>query len=471
MPDFRHEYLEQLGERSAEFMTGWSAYASQAEDNLMSQHIAASRKVAEENMGTQVYNEFYNLLSAGLPQAQLFARIDQVYSRQDFIGIRNRIGPLLLQAVIDRATETGDPAIIDVMEKYSRTDAASGQRVDVLKHTKAQAALAKARVDAFKQAVGLDGLRRTQEDDHRRRVTRESVGQAIVQMAQDGKPRDPLKFAAEVARSGGDAGDAMGAAATVNSIHRNTEHTGQADRIQDLFYEVMTAVEPSKNYADYLRELDAIGATPAEARDFHEMWEKYAERGASILSEYPGLQSVLAWANKPVMVLGKERAQSPEEKLVNQRWLVQAARSVLRSPKGTTKGEIEREIEEEFRKLRKENAARTAAAATPPQPPAATTPTAATSAQQLPPVATSAEIAALQGKPRDVINGLLASKALLPPDQLALARQQIIAGTRGPESERLRRIMEKAGINTADMRRAWIELIQRGQSKFVPRPR
>lgn len=478
MPEWRKEFFQGLGDQSNEFMTGLLSYAENAENNVMSQHIAEARRTAEANMETQVYNEFYNIVGdRDLPEDQLFARIDEVYARQEFIGLRNKVGPLLLEAVTDYAVENGDVGLIEKVEKYTRKDAKTGQSIPVLKNTKAKAALDKARTASARSLVTLDNLRRSQEEQVRKDALRKKAGEAI----KGGGNVNPIDFAKAAMADGADPVDALQTGNAIVTISRNGENVFDSRRVDQFFVDMMTKPDPKKGLTEYLKELGEVGGNRSDLAAAESIYGEFVEKGRGLFADNPELAALASsygtsWDGK-VNVAEKEQAM---------RDIAVAARSILPGSKAKTPSEFAAEVKkavEARRKERSEAAVRAltetptddggaaALAASPNK--SAAAPGDKQSMVALPPVATVAELIALRGKPVDAINQFLASKPLLPPNEMARAQLQIRNGSRGPESEKLRRAMEKAGIDTTDMGKAFLELMKRGQARFLataPKP-
>jgi len=470
LPKWRQEFLQQQGELDDVEYTGFDAYAVPEEDNMLRQHIAESRQVATENMKTQVYNEFYGLLNTkGLTEEQMFAKFDEIYNRQDFIGLRREVGPQLLQAVNDFAVETGDTDIIDIVSKYSRKDAKTGQTIPVLKNTKATAVLQKARNDALRSSVILDNSRRQKQEDAERDVTKTSVGDLVKEVAAGNKPANPFEFAAKVAQAGGNAADALSAAASVNNVFENVKTRRSSELVTDIYAELMSG-NPTKSRIEYIKEVSAVG-DKNDLAAVNNLWDTFVAEGKTVFSEYPELEMYAQQLN-----LGG----TPQETQQSMRDVAQATRTALAAK--TKPEDLVKKVKELTKSIQDERAKKLEDTFAPipdsnvdtngiptggkkPATPGATKPQAA-GGQVLQPVATMAEIAAMRGKPRADVDRLLQLKPLLPPSIMAVGMRQIAAQTNSPEANAVIRVMAAAGLDTSNPRRALAEFLQRGQRKF-----
>jgi hypothetical protein len=470
LPKWRQEFLQQRGEIDSVEMAGFEAYANPEEDNMLRQHIAESRQVATDNMKTQVYNEFYNLLKApGKGKEALFAQFDNIYSRQEFIGLRKDVGPLLLQAVTDYAVEQGDAKIVDMVKDYARKDAKTGQSISVLKNTKATAVLDKARNDAFRSSVTLDNARKSAEDDSRQTATREAVTKVIADIASGGKSVDAFKVANDAAAGGADAAQVLSAASSINNVLNNRTNDISKGMMTDIYSEIMSE-GPSRTREQYLKEVTTFG-DKEDLVAFDNLWTKYVEKGESVFSQYPELRDHLEMMNRS--------ARDEETKNVQTRQMAQAVRNALKNK--VPPENLPKEVKRQLAELQKEQAKFAKSFADVPasnldqnglplpaggiKAPAASK----TSAVQLQPVASFTELAAMKGKSANVIDEtLLKVKPVMSPLLMSLAVSQIRGGNIGPEATSLIRLMGTLGINTNDPKRALMELTKRGQGKFYP---
>lgn len=467
LPKWRQEFLQQQGELDNVELTGFDAYAVPEEDNMLRQHIAEARQVATENMKTQVYNEFYNLFQTpGMTKDKLFAKFDEIYNRQDFIGLRKEVGPQLLQAVSDFAVESGDARIVDLVRSYSRKDAKTGQLIPVLKNTKATAILDKARNDAFKASVTLDNIRRSNEDNERQDNTRKTVTEAINKVAETGQAVDPFAIAREAAANGGDAAATLSAVSSVNNILKNKKNEWTDRLVTDIYSEIMQT-GPTKTYAEYVKDISGAGGDRGDLEAFAQTWNQHVQNGKSIFAQYPELETRLFQMNS-----GKNEAEAA----INTRQMAQAIRNATarKVPKENLPTEVKKELDE-LRRLQKEINQQFAPVPQSnldqngvPLPPGGIKEPAKsqTSALQLQPVASMPEIMAVRGKPAEVVNRLLTTKPLMSPALFTVAMKSITEGTNTPEKQALLRVMATVGIDTSNPRAALAEYLKRGQKKF-----
>jgi hypothetical protein len=468
LPKWRQEFLQSQGEIDPVEMTGFDAYSVSEEDNMLRQHIAEARQTATENLGTQIYNEFYNLLGKpGIKKEELYARFDEIYNRQDFIGLRKQVGPLLLRAVSDYAEESGDANAVDIVEGYTRRDANTGQVLNVMKNTRAAAELDKARTRALSRSVQLDNLRQQQEADDRNKATRNVVDQTIEDIVTNRAPVDAFKIAKLAKDSGGDAAQALSQASAINSVLRN-ERTGRsADAMRDVVFDIMTNPRiGDKN--EVLKRITPFADT-GDLKEFHEVWKTFQDGGETLFAKYPSLE-MLAMNSTIATDTGTKRM--PKD--LSTKLMVDSVRQVT---KMNVKPEaFEQEVRKKFNELKKEtfdpfSVVPEAGVDVNGVPMGASKPQAAADAKTSTlslNVATISEIRAVAGKPREQVDVLLRAKPLMPAAQFISAISQMRANQQGIERRKLISMMSSIGIDTSNEVSALKEFLRRGQARFYP---
>lgn len=476
MPKWRQEFLQSVGDLDPVEQAGFDAYSITAEDNLVRQHIANERKQSMENYETQVYNEFYNLLSdPKLDQQQLHAKIEEVYQRQEFQGLRNMVAPLLLQATTDLA-KSGDTSAVAKVREFTRKDAKTGQVIPIMKNTKAKAVLDDAEATAKRAAISANNLAKAQEDDARR-ANNEQFSRTVVERVVDNRGKlDELSIAREALESGADGVDALRLARELNRSVENTRDDA-TDAIRNRIFSDITMSRVPMSFAsmrDKQREMEAAGGTREDIAAVYTAWEKYQKSGKTLYDQYPELESLAASqvnkydgisADQANLVMAKAVtkaliAKTPPDKVPER------AAALFKTDMATYKSRIEA--------LRRGDAFAPGAdnnmdgtKGTKPAAKAATKVQPNTQQSEVG-VASVAEIRGLKGAPREEQDAFLATKPIIRASLMAQAFRATLSGSRTPELTKVLDVAEKLGIDTSDPEQAIYELMDRGQGKFFP---
>lgn len=469
LPKWRQEFMQQQGEIDPVEMTGFEAYGTPAEDNMLRQHIAESRRVAENNMRTQVYNEVYNLFGGELEDEMLFAKLREVHQRQEFIGLKREYGDVLMEAVKDYAVQTGDAGLIEKMRKFQVKDSKTGQNISILKNTRATAILDAAETAALARSVALDSQRRAEQD----RVARDRADTVFAKVLKEsldtGNPIDIREAAKEVADDPDAVKSLMRDTASANTILKN-EDTGADQESYDRLMRDIISSPVKKPWSEYQQQLEVMGANYRELNSANAMYDQYQASGKNLFTAHPDL---MAYASQATKQNPLDPTSTPLTQETAKLLMLDAAQSVGKKP---TDKDFPDAVKKRFDAIRKqiENPGfadgatldATGAPSKPQKPGAAPTKPQASTSSFAVPVATAAEIRLLNGAAPEKVDAFLRSKALMSPSEFARANTQILSNQNGIERTKLRRMLQAVGIDTTDEKRAVIELMKRGQRRF-----
>lgn len=470
LPKWRQEFLQSQGEVDPVEMTGFDAYAVPEEDNMLRQHIAEARQTATNNLSTQIYNEFYNLMGTpGIKREELFARFDEIYNRQSFIGLRKEVGPLLLKAIGDYAENSGDVGMVDIVKEYSRKDAATGQVIPVMKNTMATAALDKATLDAQAAAIRRDNIRKQQEDEAKAKATDDQERKIIQKLVTNRAPLDPFDEARDALAVGADAKQVINLTQGLNNAleAKNTKYA--KDRLNSIFFSIMTQPLPEKDRKEYLKEISLVGDA-SDIAAVERLWDQYVSQGKTLFTEYPELEAMAATAAGTSF----GGTSNPIDETQYQKAVAKAARTVLNRnvPPEKFVDEVKKVFELERKKIESQvssfaplsdmsadvNGVPTSLSR--PQ-----APKQSTASTPLQPVFTVAEIRGLGLRTREKQDELLAAKPLYAPNVMYEAYVDILRGNQSPAAKNLIAVMSSIGIDTSKPAVALKILMERGQKR------
>lgn len=483
MPKWRQEFLQAQGDLDPVEMTGFDAYAITEEDNTVRSHIANEREQSMKNYETQVYNEFYNLLSdPKLNQQQLHAKIEEVYQRQEFQGLRNMVAPLLLQATTDLA-KSGDVNAVEKVREFTRKDAKTGQVIPIMKNTKAKAVLDDAEAAAKRASVQADNVARARSDEERRARADEVDRNIVERTVKERKPLDPLMAAEEAIKVGADPVQAMRTQATMNNALENSQSDATEALRDRVILDLMNSTVPTseRKLAEYTSQIVAAGGGPEDVEAVRKVWQEYQASGKSLYSQYPELGGLVSQAvaqssaansldggamskDEANMLMAKAVRQAVVAKTPPDKFVDRVSK--LFGMETARREAALKKARESFTEGATMNSDGTPATQkTKPQP---ATPKPQASTRSTTGVATAAEIRGLITRSRQDQDAFLGSKPVLPASLMMGAYMDAV---KKQPSENLTMALEAAksvGIDTRDQVKALNELMDRGQGKFYP---
>ena len=484
MPKWRQEFLQAQGDLDPVEMTGFDAYAITEEDNTVRSHIANEREQSMKNYETQVYNEFYNLLSdPKLNQQQLHAKIEEVYQRQEFQGLRNMVAPSLLQAVVKRA-EMGDVAAIDKVRQFTRVDAKTGQTIPVFKNHKAKAVLDEARIQARRARVSLDNLARGQEQENEVAILKQ-FERDFARDALDGKKRTKTQVIQEALDKGISPIAAVGRKAAIEEILNNDNAELFKEKRDLIFAEIMLQPRRDWGMGEYAQALREAGGTADDLKKMADMWDSYVSSGKSMFANFPELELYARTAQagsavnpisdeEKVMMMAQVMRGLPTpatgDKAAQEKFAKDAkemfdrrSKPVKASEAGGT-GNTKQAFTERFALGADYDSTGQRATKASPAPKVNTRRMEDTSF----PVMTPQEINEMRGLSPEGRGGYLRSKSVMPRDKVAKAYNDIFVRKQydTPEVKELMQAAEAAGINTTRPAVAYKQLHELGQKKF-----
>lgn len=479
LPKWRQEFLQSVGDLDPVEQAGFDAYSITAEDNLVRQHVANEREQSMKNYETQVYNEFYNLLSdPKLNQQQLHAKIEEVYQRQEFQGLRSMVAPLLLQATTELA-KNGDTSAVAKVREFTRTDAKTGQVIPIMKNTKAKAVLDDAEATAKRASITANNLAKAQQDQDREARTDAWSENKVREIAANRKPVDPLAASVEALNAGADWREAFTLTGTLNGTLKNTKNEQTESVRNKIILDIMTSRIPvsPKALRQKIVEMQAVGGDGTDVEAIQQVYDKYQKSGRTVYDQYPELEALaVSVSNKGadkysgisvdqanlLMAKAVTRAlvaKTPEDKLPTR------AAALFKEEIKAFQTKV-KDISPTFAPGADYNMDGSRAVKPAAAPKKASPSGQQSSLQTFMNAATLAEIKLQQGKPRQEQDTFLASKPIVPPSYMIKAYQDAL--TKQPSIE-LTAVLSAArtlGIDTSDPEKAIDVLMDRGQERF-----